>query len=77
MRTVQMTLDAELVVEVDRAARQLGTTRSGFARDALRAALRTMREVQLEEQHRHGYLKMPVEPGEFDDWEEEQSWGDS
>ena len=35
MRTVQMTLDDRLVDEVDCAAKKLGTTRSGFARDAL------------------------------------------
>ena len=34
-----MTLDAELVAAVDKAARRLGTSRSAFARDALRAAL--------------------------------------
>jgi len=32
VRTVQMTLDADLVSAVDKAARRLGTTRSAFAR---------------------------------------------
>ncbi len=40
MKTVQMTLDDELLTRVDRAAKKLGTTRSGFARQALRGALR-------------------------------------
>ena len=31
MKTVQMTLDEELVEAVDEAAKRLGTTRSGFA----------------------------------------------
>jgi metal-responsive CopG/Arc/MetJ family transcriptional regulator len=38
MRTVQTTPDERLVDRVDRAARRLGTTRSAFARDALRDA---------------------------------------
>ncbi len=30
----------------------------------------------LEDRHRDGYVRAPVEPGEFDVWESEQSWGD-
>jgi metal-responsive CopG/Arc/MetJ family transcriptional regulator len=52
MKTVQMTLDESLVQEVDRAAQALATTRSAFARDALRAALEDLRERELERQHR-------------------------
>lgn len=77
MRTIQMTLDDRLVDEVDRAVKRRGTTRSAFTREALRLALRRMREEELEAQHRHAYLEQPVEPGEFDDWEDEQSWGDN
>ena len=77
MLTIQMTLDERLVAEVDRVVKRKGTTRSAFTREALRLALRRMREEELEQQHRHGYLEQPVEPGEFDDWEDEQSWGDS
>ncbi len=39
MRTVQITLEEELVQAVDRAASRLALTRSAFARDALRAGL--------------------------------------
>lgn len=72
MRTVQMTLDPELVEAVDRAARQLGTSRSAFAREALRAALRRLQERALEQKHREGYRRRPVRRGEFSDWEAEQ-----
>jgi metal-responsive CopG/Arc/MetJ family transcriptional regulator len=74
MRTVQMTLEEELVAKVDRAARKLGTTRSGFARQALRAALRHLELRRLEERHRRGYGAKPVRRGEFDVWEPEQAW---
>ena len=76
MRTVQMTLDAELVAAVDKAAQRLGTSRSAFAREALRAALRRLQERSREEKHREGYRRKPVKRGEFSDWETEQVWVD-
>lgn len=76
MKTVQMTLDDSLVEEVDRAAKDLGTTRSAFTRDALRAALTNLKESELERRHRAGYERHPVKPGEFDAWEDEQVWAD-
>ena len=76
MRTVQITLEEELVQAVDQAAGRLALTRSAFARDALRAALAKLESQAREQQHREGYLRQPVTPGEFDDWEDEQVWGD-
>jgi predicted transcriptional regulator len=76
MKTVQMTLDEQLVKAVDSAARKLGTTRSGFTREALRAALKEVRVRELESKHREGYKRRPVKRGEFSDWESEQVWGD-
>ena len=52
MKTVQMTLDENLVKAVDSAAKKLGTTRSGFTREALRSALKEVRVKQLEFRHR-------------------------
>jgi hypothetical protein len=31
-------------------------------------------QEELERKHREGYLLKPVEPGEFNDWEDEQAW---
>jgi len=76
MKTVQMTLDEALVVQVDRAARKLRTSRSGFTRDALRRAIRDLRMKELEAKHRQGYSRSPVSEGEFSVWEEEQEWGE-
>jgi metal-responsive CopG/Arc/MetJ family transcriptional regulator len=76
MKTVQMTLDDSLVDAVDRAARSLGTTRSGFTRDALHKALMNLKERDMEHRHREGYERRPVQPGEFSDWEDEQVWSD-
>lgn len=74
MRTVQMTLDEALVENVDKVAKKLGTTRSAFARAALRAALARVASEEEERRHRSGYERKPVRPGEFSDWEDEQVW---
>ena len=65
MRTVQITLDEELANAVDLAAHRLSQSRSAFTRDALRAALEKLELQALEQQHREGYLRHPVNPGEF------------
>jgi metal-responsive CopG/Arc/MetJ family transcriptional regulator len=74
MKTVQMTLDEDLVEAVDRVAKRLGTSRSAFARDALREALARVRARAQEQRHRKGYARSPVRRGEFSVWEREQVW---
>ncbi len=76
MKTVQMTLEENLVKAVDSAAKKLRTTRSAFTREALRSALKEVRMRELESKHREGYRRKPVKRGEFSDWESEQVWGD-
>lgn len=65
MRTVQLTLNEDLVKAVDKVAAELGTTRSGFTREVLRAALVRAKERALEKKHREGYLRKPPRRGEF------------
>jgi len=74
MKTVQMTFDENLLVAVDKAAKRIGTTRSGFTREALRSALGKLRIAELEQKHRDGYRRKPVKRGEFNEWEVEQVW---
>jgi metal-responsive CopG/Arc/MetJ family transcriptional regulator len=76
MKTVQMTLDEELVKAVDRAVKRLGTTRSAFARRALQEALKKLSISDLERRHREGYVRKPVRRAEFSAWATEQVWGD-
>ncbi len=76
MKTVQMTLDEDLLKLVDRVVQKTNTTRSAFTRDALRLALKNFRQSKLETRHRQGYQTLPLSEGEFDDWEDEQVWGD-
>jgi len=76
MKTVQMTLDEDIVKAVDRVSKRLRTTRSAFTRLALREALARYNLKQLEHKHRQGYEKQPVSSDEFSAWETEQAWGD-
>ena len=76
MRTIQMTLDDELVKKVDIIASELNTTRSAFTRDALRKAVKQYNIRRLELKHRQGYEAHPVNQEEFSVWENEQNWGD-
>ena len=74
MKTVQMTLDEDLIEDIDRAARKLKTTRSAFAREAFREALKHLTTMQREAQHRRGYEAKPEGKDEFSDWAAEQVW---
>jgi metal-responsive CopG/Arc/MetJ family transcriptional regulator len=74
MRTIQMTLDDNLVKAVDRVSKELHTSRSAFTRKALQEALARHKRLQLEQKHRLGYEKKPVDAGEFSVWETEQAW---
>ena len=76
MRTIQMTLDDELVATVDRVVKKLNTTRSAFTRKALKDAIKQVDNKMLEDRHKKGYARHPVEKTEFSLWESEQSWGD-
>lgn len=76
MRSIQMTLDEELVAAVDKIVKELNTTRSAFTRDALQTALDRIKLLRLEEKHQKGYLAQPVNGNEFSVWENEHAWGD-
>jgi len=76
MKTVQMTLDEDLVRAVDQVSKRLKTTRSAFTRQALRDALARHAVAELEEKHRRGYENYPVAKEEFGDWATDLAWGD-
>lgn len=75
MRTIQMTLDDDLVTAVDGIVKKLKTTRSAFARKALKEAIRQVNINQLEKKHKKGYETYPSGKTEFSVWESEQEWG--
>lgn len=76
MKTVQMTLDEELLERVDELAKRLATTRSALTRQALARVVEFYRVQDLEKAHRVGYEAQPVGEAEFSVWEAEQAWGD-
>ncbi len=76
MRTVQMTLDDDLLKAIDRLVKKLKTTRSAFARNALQEAIKQDNIKALEKKHKKGYAIYPVGKTEFSVWESEQKWGD-
>ena len=76
MKTVQMTLEDDLIKLVDEAAKKLNTTRSAFTRSALKEALQHLEAKELEDRHRRGYEAHPVTPAEAGIWEQEQAWGE-
>ena len=60
---------------VDKLSRARKMTRSAFIRDALEAEIRRQKIREEEDRHAQGYARMPVAPGEFDVWLDEQDWG--
>jgi metal-responsive CopG/Arc/MetJ family transcriptional regulator len=75
MKTIQMTIDPDLLMAVDKLARLRKTTRSSLIRTALEAELRRARVRDLEARHASGYARRPAAPGEFDAWIDQQDWG--
>lgn len=74
MKTVQMTLDEELVKQVDLIVNKTNTSRSAFTREALTRAIKHYQKLELEKKQQQGYAKKPVQDDEFELWEEEQVW---
>jgi len=74
MKTIQMTLDEELLYRVDIVIKKLKITRSAFIRDSLQHHLARLKIKEMEKKHREGYIKHPTQNGEFDVWEDEQVW---
>ena len=76
MRTIQMTLDDDLVAAVDIVVKKLKTSRSAFTRKALKDAIKQVNINVLEKKHKKGYERYPAGKTEFNVWESEQEWGD-
>lgn len=75
MKTIQMTIDEDLLEEVDLLVNQMDITRSAFIRQALRESLQRQKIAEMERKQIEGYLRYPQQPEEFDLWEEVREWG--
>jgi len=76
MKTIQMTIDEDLLKRVDQAILSLGIARSAFIRQALEHSLINLAIAEMEQKQILGYQQHPVSEGEFDLWEAEQAWGE-
>jgi metal-responsive CopG/Arc/MetJ family transcriptional regulator len=74
MPTIQVVLDAKLLTAADHAAKRRKANRSALIREALREYLKRLRELELEERDRRGYLAQPQREEEFRIWEDAAAW---
>jgi metal-responsive CopG/Arc/MetJ family transcriptional regulator len=74
MQTIQVVLDEKLLKAANVAAKRRKVNRSALIRDALQRHLKHIRELELEEQERRGYLAKPQKKEEFLVWERAAVW---
>jgi metal-responsive CopG/Arc/MetJ family transcriptional regulator len=74
MKTIQVVLDAKLLKAADLAAKRQKVNRSALIRDALQGRLKRLRELELEERDRRGYLTKPQRAEEYRLWEDAAAW---
>jgi metal-responsive CopG/Arc/MetJ family transcriptional regulator len=65
MQAIQVVLDKDLLKAADRAARKEKINRSALIRDALRAHLRRLTILEMEDRERRGYEALPDDSQEF------------
>jgi metal-responsive CopG/Arc/MetJ family transcriptional regulator len=76
MKTIQITIDEDLLDRVDLATQHQNVARSQFIRRALQDALHRQAIVELERKQAEGYRLHPILSEEFDIWVAEQAWGE-
>jgi len=74
METIQVVLDKDILKAADTAAKRHKVNRSVLIRQALRGHLKRLRDLELEEQDRRGYLDRPQTEDEFRAWEDIAAW---
>jgi len=66
MKTIELSIDDELLTRVNLTIAQQKTTLAAFIRESLIHYLNRLKIRELEKRHRDGYGKYPVQKGEFD-----------
>ena len=74
METIQVVLDTKLLRATDLAAKRRKVNRSALIRHAIEQHLKRLRELELEEQDRRGYLAQPQREDEYRIWEGAAAW---
>ena len=74
METIQVVLDSRLLRSANAAAKRRRVNRSELIRNALSDYLKRLREEDLIERDRRGYLAQPQREEEYRIWEEVAAW---
>jgi len=75
VKPIQITIDERTLREIDRRLGGSKRGRSAFIRESVRAHLRRLRILELEDEERRGYERKPVRMGEFDAFRSKQDLG--
>ena len=74
MKTIQITIDPDLLEEMDNDGTCKEIGRSAFLRRAARHYLKRQRDRAITEKYRSGYAKGLAKGNDQAAWEEEQVW---
>jgi metal-responsive CopG/Arc/MetJ family transcriptional regulator len=74
MKTIQITIEDELLEKLDKFLNGQSRGRSAFIRGSIEKELERARIKALDEQDRRGYLQTPIAPDEFVIDPEFQGW---
>ena len=74
MKAIQITVDEELLAELEAAEEVRERGRSAVFRQAVREYLRRSRRAAIESQYRQAYGTKPGVGNEFEGWEDEGEW---
>jgi metal-responsive CopG/Arc/MetJ family transcriptional regulator len=74
MKTIQITIDPELLHKIDNDEESMKKGRSAFLRQAVRYYLEQKRLKSISEKYRSGYTQVLAENDDLTIWEDEQVW---
>jgi metal-responsive CopG/Arc/MetJ family transcriptional regulator len=74
MKTIQITIDPELLHKIDHDEESIKKGRSAFLRQAVRYYLEQKRLKSISEKYRSGYSQALEKDDDLTIWEDEQVW---
>ena len=74
MKTIQITIDPELLHKIDNDEESIKIGRSAFLRKAVRYYLEQKKLRSISEQYRSGYRRESEINDDLTSWEDEQVW---
>ena len=74
MKTIQITIDPELLHKIDHDEESIKKGRSAFLRQAVRSYLEQKRLKSISEKYRLGYKQGLAKDDDLTIWEDEQVW---